>query len=60
MFSIYDENEDITPKEITKAVEDHENCILIIKDGVLVKLGTQLDPSAQNKKIANSWGAKRF
>ena len=43
-FGSYNENEEITPKELTKVVEDHENQTSIIEDTILINLGTPNKP----------------
>ena len=39
-YASYNENKDITPKELIKATEDHENQASIIDNTILINLGT--------------------
>jgi len=38
------ENEEMTPKDLITMVKDHENWTFIIKDTILINLGTSKEP----------------
>jgi len=43
-FTSHNANEEETPKELIKVMEDHENRTSIIEDTTLINLGTSYEP----------------
>jgi len=43
-FASNNKNKEETPKELIKVIEDHENRTFIIKDAILIDLGTPDEP----------------
>ena len=52
LFASYNDNDDITPKDLIKAVEDHETWTFIIEDTILINLRIPEEP--QELRIGKS------
>jgi len=53
-FASYNENKEITSKELSKVMEDNENQTFIIKDTILINLQTLDEPSVLLTSPKNS------